>query len=324
MLDHTNDSLEIFFNFIIDKNLPKHQPKEQDKKAKLIGGNVVGINFQDIDTGFDGNGNGGWPTPPIINGGNGLSTEINIQKDNMGNLMFYNNRGIWKHKKDNMWLRLKIMLQFIRNKKLTPQTPEPRLTIQEFFRSIKMSCEEITKVDDRLNGYLTAIKHAEEFGQKALSEDLKARIEIIRLETLMYSMGLTKVVTEEQIVTFYKESEKGIQLSWIKNFGRIIPASLLENKKRADELEIFDNYVIMYYDSNQKSFKLTQEEKEAARASENAKRKDPILFGVLKNSRKLYYIGCWEDEFCDLTLDKFIEKFGDEAITKNDINVNKY
>jgi hypothetical protein len=80
----------------------------------------------------------------------------------------------------------------------------------------------------------------------------------------------------------------------------------------------------MHYDPNKKSYKQTKEEYEAQKAAEEAKRRDPIMFGVLKDSRKLYYIGSWEDEYCDLTIDKFIEKFGEEAIEKNNINVAKY
>ena len=34
---------------------------------------------------------------------------------------------------------------------------------------------------------------------------------------------------------------------------------------------------------------------------EKAKRRDPILFGIFKESRKLYYIGDWVDDYCDLT-----------------------
>lgn len=32
----------------------------------------------------------------------------------------------------------------------------------------------------------------------------------------------------------------------------------------------------------------------------------------MENSRKLYYIGDWEDEYCDLTLDKFLDTISKE------------
>ena len=42
-------------------------------------------------------------------------------------------------------------------------------------------------------------------------------------------------------------------------------------------------------------------------AKEIEKAKDPILFGVIKESNKLFYVGDWIDEHCDLTLEKFLE-----------------
>ena len=38
-------------------------------------------------------------------------------------------------------------------------------------------------------------------------------------------------------------------------------------------------------------------------------KKDPILFGVIKDSNKLYYIGDWITEDCNLTWEKFEKKF---------------
>ena len=37
-------------------------------------------------------------------------------------------------------------------------------------------------------------------------------------------------------------------------------------------------------------------------------KKDPILFGVIYGSNKLYYIADWVDEYCDLTWDQVVEK----------------
>ena len=47
---------------------------------------------------------------------------------------------------------------------------------------------------------------------------------------------------------------------------------------------------------------------------QNIKEKDPILFGTLDyEPDKLYFIADWIDEYCDLTLDKFVQ-----TIKKND------
>jgi len=320
MLNNYETGLRIFDNFNIDNELPKWQKMLGQKQS----GGRINLDPQQGNDITIGRVDGIWPEMSVPSA-NIETTSILIQKHHFTNSLTYpNKKGDLEYKKDTFWLRLKIMWQFLNNKSLSRVVNPPTITIQEYFRSIKMSCQELEKLDDRMNGYVTAVKHADDFGQKTLSDDLKSRIEIIKLESRLYSMGLTKVITEEQVVNFYKEAEKGIQLVWVRNFKHIIPAALLETKKRADELEIFDNYVVMHYDTLKKSYKQTKEEYEKTKAEEIRKRKDPILFGVLKDSRKLYYVGSWEDDYCDLTLDKFIEKYGEDAITKNDINVNKY
>lgn len=54
--------------------------------------------------------------------------------------------------------------------------------------------------------------------------------------------------------------------------------------------------------------------------------KDPILFGTFQKQRgntrnsgnlindRFYYLGDWEDEYCDLTMDKFLKEVGKEKL----------
>lgn len=41
-----------------------------------------------------------------------------------------------------------------------------------------------------------------------------------------------------------------------------------------------------------------------------------IIFGVIASSKKLYYITDWIDEYCDLTLEQFVDTLG---IAKDDV-----
>lgn len=54
---------------------------------------------------------------------------------------------------------------------------------------------------------------------------------------------------------------KQLDIDYIKNFTRVIPDSVAEKKVLADNLQVFDNYVILYYDPTGKSFSLTEYEK---------------------------------------------------------------
>lgn len=53
-------------------------------------------------------------------------------------------------------------------------------------------------------------------------------------------------------------------------------------------------------------------------------KKDPILFGVIRNSDKLYYIADWVDEYCDLTLEKMFETLQDKVLEINNTSVKSF
>jgi len=127
-----------------------------------------------------------------------------------------------------------------------------------------------------------------------------------------------KFVTEKQIMELYDKTEtsKNLKLTWVENFGRIIPDAILKAKEIADEKKIFDNYVILHYDPENNGEALTKKEIE--------KKKDPILFGVFRKSRKLYYIADWKDEYCDLTLDEMFNTLGDTVGEINNESVKTF
>jgi hypothetical protein len=107
-------------------------------------------------------------------------------------------------------------------------------------------------------------------------------------------------------VRFVKQAKRGLRLDWVKNFTRIIPNEVIDTKVKLDELCVFDNYVVMHYDPNNKSWAETQEDIN--------RRRDPILFGVILGSRKLYFVGDWVDDLCDLTLEQIAAELGQQAI----------
>ena len=118
------------------------------------------------------------------------------------------------------------------------------------------------------------------------------------------------------IISYSKKYHKNLKLTWIKNFGRIIPEEIYLAKKSVDERNIFDNYCILHYDSANNGEQLTEKEIE--------KKKDPILFGVIKNSRKLYYIADCKDDYCELTLDEMFYKLGDKVLKINNKSVKTF
>ena len=187
-----------------------------------------------------------------------------------------------------------------------PNEPEPKMSVEEFFGNVKHSAHELTIVKERAVGYMSALQKAKKMGQKALYEQLKDGLEAHRMEAQLVAMGLVKYVTEESIVSFAKQSKRGLRLDWIANFTRQIPEDVAGRKARADELGAFDNYVVLHYDPEAKAIADTK--------AEAAAKKDPILFGLMKGRRILYFVGDWVDEYCDLTLDQFADAMGAESV----------
>ncbi len=277
MLNNEKTGLQVFDQFSIDESLPKFKGLQKGSSGTMSFTVMSGGNV----SGFD-------PQP----------TRLNWASQDLGVVSFNG-----KQKKNSV---LKCFLKLFEKK-------QPEISVQQFFSNVMFELKDIETYKSKIENYFTAIDHALKMGQVALVEELKDMVDLIKKESLLLDSNYKTVITEEQLVKFVKECEKGLALTYTKNFVRIIPNAVLEQKSEADKLNVFDNYVILHYDIGAKAEKMTKKEIE--------KKKDPILFGVIKDVRKLYYIADWKDEFCDLTLQAFIDKFGKKAITANDITV---
>ena len=69
---------------------------------------------------------------------------------------------------------------------------------------------------------------------------------------------------------------------------------------------------------------LTEAGEKRSKVEKERKDKDPIMFGNIfedgKPSKKMYVIGDWVDDFCDLTLDKMLQQLAEKKdINKEDV-----
>jgi hypothetical protein len=186
----------------------------------------------------------------------------------------------------------------------------PTISIAEFFASVKNSVQELELIRERAAGYERAMIQACSTGQTALLEKLKQGLETNRNEGQLIAIDNRKFLTEEDLVRFVKVAKKGLRLDWVGNFTRMIPSEIVERKIRMDELGIFDNYAVLHYDPKAKSWSETEAEK-VKRIRES---RDPILFGLMTGSRRLYFVGDWVDEQCDLTLEQIIDQLGIDTV----------
>lgn len=176
-----------------------------------------------------------------------------------------------------------------------------KVDVRETYKVIFKSLQELKEFNSTSSRLQDELTKAKMLNQTALYEKLVDNIKIKMYENQLVSLKQFKYISESKLIEFSENCEKGLRLDWVSNFSRTIPDEVSNNKLKLDEYKIFDNYVVFHYDPEGKSTALTKEE--------IAKKKDPILFGVIENSRNLYYIGDWIDDYCDLTFDKLIEEF---------------
>ena len=199
------------------------------------------------------------------------------------------------------------------NKEKIEKRKIEKFDVVKFFNNVKLATEdEANKYRNRLNEYITCIGYAEKAGQVALKERLFENLIINKYESVLFAKGYTNVLTENQLIKFAQNCPKALSLDYIANYTRTIPLEAVKKIMEINEWEVFDNYVILHYDPDGNSVTMTNEEKK----KEVDKAKDPILFGVIAGSNKLYYICDWIDEMIgdDLTWDTVVDTLGQEIL----------
>jgi len=165
MLNSNKTKLVIFDNFTIDESLPKYST-----------GNLADVG------GIQTNSRVGWSDRATFGT---LGTDGDMAM---------------RIKKPNIWQRLKYLWfgeeTHMKQLEAYKKEPEPvKVTIEEFFKSIKNNSTELKKIEKRAESYEAAIKQAKDFGQDALVEKLNNQLDIVRAETQLYASGFKTVIT---------------------------------------------------------------------------------------------------------------------------------
>lgn len=204
------------------------------------------------------------------------------------------------------------------------EKPVDKMTAKEIFEKLKES--KITVNDEALNNFETnCIIQAKKFldaGQKKALERLLFLKECVPKERELLKLGVNQFIYKDDVLEFLQRreiKESDIKLIELKDYVRPIPDEILEIKKQTEGL--FDMYYVMFTDYSGTI------EKEALRTKAiKTKEKDPILFGTFQRIDKsksmsewsindrLYVLGDWVDEYCDLTLDKFISLTSENTV----------
>ena len=176
--------------------------------------------------------------------------------------------------------------------------------VQEYFDNIKDSFvtlkpEYLKKNMGLLPNY---IELAKKTGQLSLAKKLEENLIIMIKERVLLDNQIVKVITGDQICKYIDSIRNHyVKFCELEHFPRIIPAKVLQKLEECKDKNLFDEYYILFTDYTDEEL-LSEQQKEKRKVN-----KDPILFGAFKeNQNRFYFIADWVDEYCDITLDKFL------------------
>lgn len=181
-----------------------------------------------------------------------------------------------------------------------------------YFKYIKKKFGILEKIrlDSRLKKLEKAFYKSIEDGQEALGQKIITWIAKETKESVLYSKGIRLFIEQQDLDKYkYKIRDGHISDTPFKDYTRVIPKNVLDKKKKLDKF--FDSFIIYHYwKEDEKDIKQMDDE-------EKFKMKDPILFGTIKETNRLYFIEEWTDEYCDLSFDEMIDVIGkdDEEFT---------
>ena len=187
----------------------------------------------------------------------------------------------------------------------------------EYFERVKEKKNHIT--DEELkNVYDNCLELLNKYnitGQKKGMKKLMFHLECIEKEREIVKMGIDTFIYRDDIEDYIDNVAKDIvKIIELENYEREIPDEIVDLISKVKDK--FDQLYVVFTDYTGKVEKEVKKER---------RERDPILFGTFQNQinrtviDRFYYLGDWEDEYCDLTLDKMVnetEKVGKRKITR--------
>lgn len=191
------------------------------------------------------------------------------------------------------------------------------LSPSEYFEQVKEKKNHITDEDLRkvYDNCLELLNKYNVTGQKKGMRKLMFHLECIEKEREIVRMGIDTFVYRDDIEEYIDNVAKNtVKIIELENYEREIPDEIVDVISKVKDK--FDQIYVVFTDYTGKVEKQVQKER---------RERDPILFGTFQNQTnrtvidRFYYLGDWEDEHCDLTLDKMVnetEKLGKRKIVR--------
>lgn len=190
----------------------------------------------------------------------------------------------------------------------------------EYFEGLKSKVQNIT--DEELvefyHGCPSLVEKYKITGQKRVIQKLRFLVDCVEKEREAVKLGVNSFVYREDIEEYIdKISKDVVKIIELENYPREIPDKIVDII--AQTKDIFDQFYVVFTDYTGEVEKQVQKER---------RDKDPILFGSFQKntgtnnfnrteivmSDRFYFLGDWVDEYCDLTMDKFLKEAGKDKL----------
>lgn len=197
---------------------------------------------------------------------------------------------------------------------------------REYFNYLKKNLQTTTDQEliDFYNGCLNQVDKYKITGQKRVIEKLRFLVDCVSKERKIVKLGINSFVYRDVIEDYIDNVAKNtVKIIELENYPRDIPDNIVDIIAKTKD--IFDKMYVVFTDyTGTVEKQVTKERRD----------KDPILFGTFQMVRgegrnsgnilndKFYFLGDWEDEYCDLTMDKFLKEVGKEKLQKVGTPIN--
>lgn len=195
---------------------------------------------------------------------------------------------------------------------------EAALEARDYFKILKTKLNE--QDTEALRAQLTTLAEqmiaAKKIGQQAFLERLSFTWNVVLKEQTLHAMGFTKFVYNADIKTFLDKVEpaRSVKIIELERFPRAIPLAPMAVIESVRAMNIFDDFCVVFTDFTDQDYQTPQEKAVVKR------NRDPVVFGFFKERitgmlhERFYFITDWEDEHCDLTFNKMIERMAAAGI----------
>lgn len=181
-----------------------------------------------------------------------------------------------------------------------------KYTTDEFFSLIKRWASKLTteKANKYRDTIINHISQASILWQKSVIEKLeKQSIGLLKEIQIINELWLTHYVYESDIADL-----ENIGIWWrtlyrskIEDYQSIIPQNCVETIVKVQERRLFDEIVILYTRNHERPVELDTTKKTKRPPREKV---DPICFGKVTGTGRLFFICDWMDDECELTMKK--------------------